>query len=86
VVQATTNQLQVRLAPLSAYSGSTTLAGSRRMSGQSNVEDSRVAAAPKVTAPTANRVHVTRRSRPSAEAVAAGPVVGEVVALVVVAT
>jgi len=41
--------------------GNTTLAGSRRMSGQSNVADNTVAAAANATAPTTNDPPVALR-------------------------
>ncbi len=49
------NQVQTRLVPPATKAGSTTPAGSRRMSGQSNVEDNTVAAAANATAPTTNK-------------------------------
>src|SRR3954452_5991834 len=61
-VQAVANQVHTRLVPPAAKAGSTTAAGSRRMSGQSKVEDSTVAAAPNASAPTANSPPVVRRS------------------------
>src|SRR4051812_8727552 len=61
-VQAVANQVHTRLVPPATNAGSTTSAGSRRMSGQSKVEDSTVAAAPKASAPTTNRLPVVRRS------------------------
>ena len=47
------NQVLTRLVPPPAKAGSTTLAGSRRMPGQLNVEDNTIAAA-NATAPATN--------------------------------
>jgi hypothetical protein len=49
--QAVANQVQTGLVPPSAKAGSTTLAVSRKMSGQLNVEDNTIAAAANATAP-----------------------------------
>ena len=56
------NQVQTRLVPPPAKAGSTTLAGSRKMSGQLNVEDNTAAAAANATAPTTNNPPVAQRS------------------------
>src|SRR5690348_12793599 len=62
-VHPTANHVQTRLGPPAANAGSTTAAGSRRMSGQSNVEDNTVADTANATAPTTNNTPVTRRRR-----------------------
>jgi len=56
------NQVQTRLVPPPAKAGSTTLAGSRKMSGQLNVEDNTIAAAANATAPATNSTPAVRRS------------------------
>jgi hypothetical protein len=53
-VQAVANQVQTRLVPPPTKAGSTTIAGSRRMSGQLNVEDNTIAAAANASAPKRN--------------------------------
>ena len=60
--QPVANQVQTRLAPPAAKASSTTLAGSRRTSGQLNVEDNTIAAAANATAPTTNNPPVIQRS------------------------
>src|SRR3954447_8271205 len=60
-VHAVANQVHTRLVPPAAKAGSTTPPGSRRMSGQSNVEDNTVAAAANATAPSRNSPPVVRR-------------------------
>src|SRR5215218_3054708 len=64
------NQVQTRPVPPATTAGSTTAAGSRRMSGQSNVDDNTVAAAANATAPTTNSAPVAR-ARPVPVVVAA---------------
>jgi hypothetical protein len=60
--QAVANQVQTGLVPPSAKAGSTTLAVSRKMSGQLNVEDNTIAAAANATAPATSSPPVARRS------------------------
>src|SRR4029453_13630247 len=55
------NQVQIKAGPPASNLVSTTSAGSRRMSGQSKVDDKMVAAVANVRAPTRNRAPVTRR-------------------------
>jgi hypothetical protein len=62
-VHAVANQIQTRLGPPSANLVRTTSAGSRSMSGQSNVADRMVAAVANERAPIRNSVPVMRRSR-----------------------
>lgn len=62
-VQAVANQVLTRLVPPATKAGNSTLAGSLRMSGQSNVEDNIVAAAANARAPTTNSPPVVRRRR-----------------------
>jgi hypothetical protein len=57
------NQVQTRLVPPATTAGNTTLPGSRRMSGQLNVEDNTVAATANATAPTTNKIPVVLRRR-----------------------
>jgi len=59
---AVANQVQTRLVPPPAKAGSTTLAGSRKMSGQLNVDDNTIAAAANATAPATNNPPVVQRS------------------------
>src|SRR5688572_27169751 len=68
-VQAVANQVHTRLVPPATKAGSTTSAGSRRMSGQSKVEESTVAAPANATAPTTNSPPVVRRKLRSVVAV-----------------
>ena len=60
--RAVANQVHTRLVPPSAKAGNTTLAGSRKMSGQLNVEDNTIAAAANATALTTNNPPVAGRS------------------------
>src|SRR5688572_3457532 len=60
-VQAVANQVHTRLVPPAAKVGSTTSVGSRRMSGQSKVEESTVAAPANASAPATNSPPVVRR-------------------------
>src|SRR4051794_41581712 len=60
-VQAVANQVHTRVGPPSAKAGSTTAALSRRMSGQSKVDESAVAAAANASAPARKRAPVIRR-------------------------
>src|SRR6185437_5453741 len=59
-VHAVANHVQTRLVPPATKAGNTTLPGSRRMSGQSNVDDNTVAAAANATAPTTDNPPVAR--------------------------
>ena len=67
------NQVQTRLVPPATKAGSTTPAGSRRMSGQSNVVDNTVAAAANATAPTRNKPPVVRRRPGLVDAISESP-------------
>ena len=61
-VHAVAKDVHTRLVPPATNAGSTTSAGSRRMSGQLSVDDKTVAATANATAPTTNSNPVTRRS------------------------
>src|SRR5437762_1864813 len=60
-VHAVANHVQTRLGPPATKAGNTVLPGSRRMSGQLNVEDKTVAEAANVRAPTRNSPPVAHR-------------------------